>query len=37
MEVYAWKKMGCAIMTNHNWAIYENNTLEDTSAEVYGF
>lgn len=37
MEVYAWKKMGCAILSNHNWAIYENNTLEDTSAETYGF
>ena len=38
MEVYAWKKMGCAILTHHNWAMYENTSLTDTSAkDIYGF
>lgn len=38
MEVYAWKKMGCAILTYHNWAMYENEDLTDTSAkDIYGF
>ena len=38
MEVYAWKKMGCAILTYHNWAMYENTSLTDTSAkDIYGF
>lgn len=38
MEVFAWKKMGCAILTHHNWAMYENSSLTDTSAkDIYGF
>lgn len=38
MEVYAWKKMGCAILTHHNWCIYENTSLTDTSAkDIYGY
>ena len=38
MEVYAWKKMGCAILTHHNWAMYENSSLTDTSSkDIYGF
>lgn len=38
MEVFAWKKMGCAILTHHNWAMYENTSLTDTSAkDIYGF
>ena len=37
MEVFAWKKMGCAILTHHNWAMYENTSLTDTSSSVYGF
>ena len=38
MEVWAWKKMGCAILTHHNWAMYENESLTDTSAkDIYGF
>ena len=38
MEVYAWKKMGCAILTHHNWAMYQNTSLTDTSAkDIYGF
>ena len=38
MEVFAWKKMGCAILTHNNWAMYENTSLTDTSAkDIYGF
>ena len=37
MEVFAWKKMGAAILSNHNWAMYENTSLTDTSATSYGF
>lgn len=38
MEVYAWKKMGCSILTHHNWAMYENSSYADTSAkDIYGF
>lgn len=37
MEVFAWKKMGCAILTHNNWAIYENTGLTDTSKNAYGF
>ena len=38
MEVYAWKKMGCAILTHHNWAMYQNTAITDTRAtDIYGF
>ena len=38
MEVFAWKKMGCSILTYHNWCMYENEDLTDTSAkDIYGF
>ena len=38
MEVYAWKKMGCAILTHHNWAMYQNTSITDTRAkDIYGF
>ena len=36
IEVYAWKKMGCAILTHHNWAIYQNTSIEDNSYFPYG-
>lgn len=29
-EIEAYKKVGIAILTNHNWCIYENSTLADT-------
>lgn len=29
-EVYAWKKMGVAVLTNHNWAIYQNTGIAQT-------
>ena len=38
MEVFAWKKMGCAILTHHNWAMYQNTSITDTRAkDIYGF
>lgn len=37
IEIYAWKKMGCAILTHHNWGIYQNTEIEDNSANPYGF
>lgn len=38
MEVYAWKKMGCAILHHNNWCIYWNSSIADTSAkDIYGY
>lgn len=36
LEVYAWKKMGVAILTNHNWAIYQNYGIPQTAENPYG-
>lgn len=37
MEINCYKKMGAAILTYHNWGIYKNTGIEDTSASLYGF
>jgi len=37
MEVFAYKKMGCAILTHHNWAIYQNTGITQTYENPYGF
>ena len=37
MEVYAWKKMGVGILAHHNWAIYQNTGITDTSENPYGY
>ena len=37
MEVYAWKKMGLGILAHHNWAIYQNTGITDTSENPYGY
>ncbi len=37
LEVYMYKKMGCGILTNHNWAIYQNTGIEQTYESPYGF
>lgn len=34
IEIMAYKKMGCAIITHHNWGIYQNTNI---SAENYDF
>lgn len=37
MEINAYKKMGAAILTYHNWGIYKNKSISDTSTSLYGF
>lgn len=37
LEVYAYKKMGCAILTHYNWGIYQNTGILQTYDETYGF
>jgi len=33
IEIYAYKKMGCAILTNYNWGIYQNTGIPQTFVE----
>jgi hypothetical protein len=35
LEVYAYKKMGCAILTNYNWGIYQNTHVQNTYYNPY--
>ena len=37
IELYAWKKMGCAILTNYNWATYKMSNIPQTMENPYGF
>lgn len=37
MEVYAYKKMGAAILTYHNWGIYQNTALAGHNDSPYGY
>lgn len=37
LEVYIWKKMGAAILTYHNWGIYQNTSLAGHNENPYGF
>lgn len=38
MEINAYKKMGAAILTYHNWGVYKNTALETTVVgQPYGF
>ena len=38
MEINAYKKMGAAILTYHNWGIYKNKALQTTVVgQPYGF
>ena len=36
MEINTYKKMGAAILTHHNWGIYQNTSIPDTSDFPYG-
>ena len=36
MEIHVYKKMGAAILTHHNWAIYENTGITQTFESPYG-
>lgn len=35
LEVYAYKKMGCAILTHYNWGIYRNTHVANTYYNPY--
>ena len=37
LEVYAYKKMGCAILAHHNWGIYQNTGIAQTFENPYNF
>jgi len=37
LEVYAYKKMGCAILTHYNWGIYQNTGITQTYDQPYGY
>ena len=36
IEIHTYKKMGAAILTHHNWGIYQNTSIPDTSDSPYG-
>lgn len=36
MEIYAYKKMGAAILTHYNWGIYQNAGITQTYDSPYG-
>lgn len=36
IEIMAYKKMGAAILTHHNWGIYQNTSIPDNSYFPYG-
>ena len=36
MEIHTYKKMGAAILTHHNWGIYQITGITDTSDFPYG-
>lgn len=35
LEVYAYKKMGCAILTHYNWGVYKNTGVDQTYHNPY--
>ena len=37
MEIHTYQKMGAAILTHHNWGVYQNKSIADTSYDPYGF
>ena len=37
VEIMAYRKLGAAILTNHDWCIYLNEDIQDTSDSFYGF
>lgn len=37
IEIHTYKKMGVAILTNHNWGIYQNTSIAQTMEDPYGF
>ena len=37
MEIHTYRKLGAAILTYHNWAIYQNTGIPQTYAEVFKY
>ena len=37
MEIHTYKKIGAAILTHHNWGIYQNTGITNNSDFPYGF
>lgn len=37
MEIHTYKKMGAAIVTHHNWCIYQNAGIAQTMEEPYSY
>ena len=37
MEIMTYRKLGAAILTYHNWAIYQNTGIPQTYAEVFEY
>ena len=37
MEIHTYKKIGAAILTHHNWGIYQNTGITNNSDSPYGF
>lgn len=35
MEIHTYKKMGAAILTHHNWGVYQNKEVTDTTVAPY--
>lgn len=36
MEIHTYRKLGVAILTHHNWGIYENTGIDQTMDSPYG-
>lgn len=37
MEIHTYRKLGTAILTHHNWAIYQNTHITQTYQEMYPY
>lgn len=37
IEINVYKKMGAAILTHHNWGVYQNTSIPNTMDSPYGF
>lgn len=37
LEIHAYRKLGCAILSYNNWGIYKNTGIADNSANPYGY
>ena len=37
IEIHAYRKLGCAILSYNNWGIYKNTGITDNSQNPYGY